>query len=300
VNPFKSLPIRLPRIRFTVRRMMAAVAVTALILGGSVEAVRLKRQRDKFLTKAAEHARGKEVALETERLCVERAQSFKSSWERIAPHLNGRGLGVATDQRVAAIAEMETSRAVVLDKDVAKWRWEWWARQAAMYHASAAYHTALNQKYREAASRPWLSIELDPLPPEPEDQGHYWTERGDHGRARAAYEQAIGQGSGDVSVLNDLARLLATCTDAKVREGNRAVELATRACGMTGRTHTACLDTLAAAYAEVGDFARAVQTQTEAIGKFSPGDPELTGFRIRLRLYQAGKPYREQPGRTHH
>ena len=70
------------------------------------------------------------------------------------------------------------------------------------------------------------------------------------------------------------------------------------ACEITGRTDAACLDTLAAAYAEIGDFQGAVRVQTEAITKLSPGDPELAGFRARLRLYETGKPYREEPGRA--
>ena len=37
----------------------------------------------------------------------------------------------------------------------------------------------------------------------------------------------------------------------------------------------------------------------EAIAKLSPGDSDLAGFRARLGLYEAGKPYREQSGRTH-
>ena len=55
---------------------MAAVAVTALILGGAVETVRLRRQRDEFLRKAAEHTAREELALELERTTVDMAQFF--------------------------------------------------------------------------------------------------------------------------------------------------------------------------------------------------------------------------------
>ena len=170
--------------------------------------------------------------------------------------------------------------------------------QAVMYHKSAAYHTALERKYLEAAAHPWRSIEPDPVPPDPSGQARYWTERGEYGPARAASEEAMELDPTDESPLNELAWLLATCPDAKVRDGKTAVELATRACEITGRTDAACLDTLAAAYAEIGDFQGAVRVQTEAITKLSPGDPELAGFRARLRLYETGKPYREEPGRA--
>ena len=43
--------MRLPRVRSTVRRMMALIALVALVLGVSVEAIRLKRARSEFLTR---------------------------------------------------------------------------------------------------------------------------------------------------------------------------------------------------------------------------------------------------------
>ena len=52
------------------------------------------------------------------------------------------------------------------------------------------------------------------------------------------------------------------------------------------------LDTLAAAYAEIGDFERAVKTQQEAIQLASSGDQEKL-FRESLKLYEAHKPRRE-------
>jgi tetratricopeptide (TPR) repeat protein len=271
---------------------MAAVAVLALILGGSVEAVRLRRQRDEFLKKAAEHAAREELALEMERSFVEMAQFSQSLSERLAPRLNRFGLRVAGG-RLAEIAEKQSGMVKQQNEDAAKQR-----GQAVLYHKSAAYHAALKRKYRDAASRPWRSIEPDPVPPDPADQTRYWTERGDYGRARTASEEAIEQDPTDESPLNDLAWLLATCPDAKLRDGKTAIELATRACEITGRIDAACLDTLAAAYAEAGDFPSAVRAQTEAIGKLSPGNSDAAGFRSRLRLYETGQPYREQPGRT--
>jgi len=51
------------------------------------------------------------------------------------------------------------------------------------------------------------------------------------------------------------------------------------------------LDTLAAAYAEAGDFANAVTIQKEAIEKLTNRN-ELADYKSRLSLYQQGKPYR--------
>ena len=49
--------------------------------------------------------------------------------------------------------------------------------------------------------------------------------------------------------------MLATSPDAKLRNGRRAIELATRACELTKYKAAYILSTLAAAYAETGDFA---------------------------------------------
>src|SRR4051794_8604286 len=46
--------MRLPRVRFTVRRVMFVVAIVALILGGTAEGV---RRRERFRRKAQEYAR---------------------------------------------------------------------------------------------------------------------------------------------------------------------------------------------------------------------------------------------------
>ena len=59
-------------------------------------------------------------------------------------------------------------------------------------------------------------------------------------------------------MLDELAWLLATYPDSNSRDGAEAVRLAERACALTERRVPALLATLAAAYAEAGDFPRAV------------------------------------------
>jgi tetratricopeptide (TPR) repeat protein len=93
-----------------------------------------------------------------------------------------------------------------------------------------------------------------------------------------------------------LALLLASCPDEKLRDGRRAVELAGEAYRSTNPEEPSFGSALAAAYAEAGDFPRAVTLQERARGLTAdPGEREE--FDARLALYRAGKPYRRGPVR---
>jgi tetratricopeptide (TPR) repeat protein len=141
--------------------------------------------------------------------------------------------------------------------------------------------------------RHWHGIEPDPPPPEPDVRGFYWSERGDYVQAVAVYEDAVRDDPENATALNNLAWLLSTCPDGTFRDGKRAVDLATRACTLTGRKSPECVDTLAAAFAESGNFQAAVAAEREAIGLFSRGQPSEMEYRMRLESYQASKPYRK-------
>ena len=77
---------------------------------------------------------------------------------------------------------------------------------------------------------------------------------GRRGEAIADFEKAAAQQPKDKDVLNNLAWLLATAPEDKLRDGKRAVTLATQACELTDYKEDYILSTLAAAYAETGDF----------------------------------------------
>ena len=62
-----------------------------------------------------------------------------------------------------------------------------------------------------------------------------------------------------------------------------------------GENEPGLLDTLAAASAEVGDFANAVKWQKQALQLIDVKD--RAEFQSRLELYQAHKPYREVPAK---
>lgn len=110
--------------------------------------------------------------------------------------------------------------------------------------------------------------------------------------ALADYEAAIRINAEDAGLFNNIAWLLAVSRDDAVRDGKRAIELAKRACELTAWENASYVDTLAAAYAEAGDYREAVRWQERALAL-----PELKGDRKakdRLELYRSAKPYREQ------
>ena len=84
-------------------------------------------------------------------------------------------------------------------------------------------------------------------------------------RAIAVWEQAIRIDPSYSECLVRLAHLYATEPDVRYRNGERAVSLALQGCRITKFTNRVDLETLAAAYAESGDFQEAVKWQQRAI-----------------------------------
>ena len=102
---------------------------------------------------------------------------------------------------------------------------------------------------------------------------------------------------GQLSLLNRLAFLLATCPDDALRDGRAALEYARRLCPRTELCRAEYLDTLAAALAETGRFeeARAVARQAlESTHSSIPSTDDilLEAITIRLRQYESNQPYR--------
>jgi len=95
---------------------------------------------------------------------------------------------------------------------------------------------------------------------------------------------------------NALAWLLATCPEASLRNGEEAAQLSLKATQLSGGKYPQILDTMAAAYAESGQFEKAVETAKEALRLLVVrSDPSLAGgFQARLKLYEARTAYHEE------
>lgn len=124
------------------------------------------------------------------------------------------------------------------------------------------------------------------------NRGNAWSDKGEYDNAIADYTDAIRLDPEDPYPYNNCAWLWATCPDARVRDGKKAVENATKACELDGWKIPEDIATLAAAYAEAGDFDAAVKWQTKAT-EMVPKSAKAY-YRSLLALYQQRKPYRDE------
>jgi tetratricopeptide (TPR) repeat protein len=130
---------------------------------------------------------------------------------------------------------------------------------------------------------------------------HLWLARtfifqGKAAAAAAEYHASLASQTDQPVTLNELAWLLATDPHAEIRRGAEAVQLATRACFLTRGQEPALLGTLAAAYAETGDFDKAVQAGQKAYElALAQGFKSLAETNLQLvALYRNHKPFREK------
>ena len=122
-------------------------------------------------------------------------------------------------------------------------------------------------------------------------RGDAYLNMGRQAEAIADYEKALELEPKEHGILNNLAWVLATSPDEKLRDGARAITLATEACELTEYKMPHILSTLAAAYAETGDFDSAVKWSTKAV---ETGDPQHgEALKKELESYNAKKPWRE-------
>jgi tetratricopeptide (TPR) repeat protein len=179
------------------------------------------------------------------------------------------------------LAIADFSKAIELDPK----RWDSWAMRGLAYGELGEQDKAVadyGQAIKLAPKEESLYVR----------RGEIYVQQGAYAKARDDFMTAVQLDGKSYGALDALAWLLATCPEDKIRNGDKAVEYARKA--YENKEDNNCLQTLAAAYAEVGDYQKAVEWQKKALA-----DPRLQEDKeasrraeLRLKLYESGKPYR--------
>ncbi len=111
--------------------------------------------------------------------------------------------------------------------------------------------------------------------------------------AAADYEKATALTPGNAGYYNDYSWFLATCPDAKIRNGPKAATLATLACNQTGWALWQYVDTAAVALAAEGEFAKAIECEQQVLHVPSLDPQTRKDILARLDLFQKHQPYHE-------
>jgi tetratricopeptide (TPR) repeat protein len=117
---------------------------------------------------------------------------------------------------------------------------------------------------------------------------------GRHADAVKDYDEALKIDPDDTGVLNNLAWVLATSPDDPVRDAKRSIELGLKACELTKYEKPHILSTLAAGYAEKGDWENAQKWSAKAVELGAKDDEVDQQLKKELEGYKEQKPWREK------
>jgi eukaryotic-like serine/threonine-protein kinase len=109
----------------------------------------------------------------------------------------------------------------------------------------------------------------------------------------AQHPSTLGSINKLAATLNAMAWLMATAPEENSRNGKRAIELATKACELSDFQDSQILDTLAAAYAEAGDFENAVTWAKKSL-ELAPDGTSNEELAKHLEAFKARRPWREE------
>ncbi len=149
----------------------------------------------------------------------------------------------------------------------------------------------------EAIQNMQKALELDPnLFVAHENLGNIFWKRGQAREAILHWREALRLRPDDLVTLQNLAWLLATHPQSEYRNGSESIRLAQHGCALTGDRDVNLLGTLAAAYAEAGQFPEAVAAAEKAIAAATTAgltDQAAAHRRLEQQFYQQGKPFRD-------
>jgi cytochrome c-type biogenesis protein CcmH/NrfG len=164
-----------------------------------------------------------------------------------------------------------------------------------MHQLLGLWHLHQGDRLR-AAGQFEIAARLNPQHPEiSSNLGDLLALQGHAAQAIQAYQRALAAQPDRPGTLNNLAVILSTNADPHLRDGPAAVQAALRACDLTNYTNTGFVFTLAATYAETGQFDDAVRVGERARDLALAANQQALAEEIeaKLQLFRAGKPSRE-------
>jgi len=279
----KPIPLnRLPRLATRVRTAMVLIAVLGLELGWEIVAWRNWRQSEQY------HERANRYAAEEDR--------ERGRLEFFASELAGVGKGVS--ERRPCPWPKGNSTAAARAADTAYYR-DQLNHEIAFLTDEVAALRELRRKYERAAQNPTRLLPPDPQLPKWPERPLYLEEWTGYADAQARFDDLIRRYPDLVRAHQFRALILAACPDPNLRDGQRAIAAATRAADLSDWKDPLVLSTLAAAYAEAGDFESAIQWEQRALEMFAAVGINQNPDDDRMSLYTAGKPFRMHGPRLH-
>jgi tetratricopeptide (TPR) repeat protein len=121
-------------------------------------------------------------------------------------------------------------------------------------------------------------------------RGWAYFRNGTYDKALADFNEEIRQRPAAEFAWNDCAWFLAVCPEANYRNGNKAVEYAKKACEISEWNNRNYFITLAASYAEAGNFDEAIKWQKKALETNQAGQA-VNASHEQLMCYENKQPY---------
>lgn len=158
--------------------------------------------------------------------------------------------------------------------------------------------SALIQKgeYDEAIKYLKRALEIYPESSEAKDKlAVALNQKGEVDVAIDRYEKALQENPSDPALLNNLAWMLATHSDSRFRDPDKALTLALRACELTNYDEPHIMNSLATAYAAQGNYGKAIEIaeKTLVLVKSKGQTGLITKAQESLDMFRAGIPYHE-------
>jgi tetratricopeptide (TPR) repeat protein len=121
---------------------------------------------------------------------------------------------------------------------------------------------------------------------------HHFQQNRDYLQTESEFRQIAALFPRSANAQNALAWFLATCPDRARRNGREAIRYANQACELSKWNDAGIIDTLAAAYAEIGDFDNAIKYLTDALAKPEHAAGERKEMEQHLIAFKRREPWR--------